>query len=267
MITISFLNNKGGTGKTTLCVNVASELVKRGKRVLVVDMDQQCNSTDNIANVGYDTKPSIYDVMNGNAEITDTIIHGNKLDLEGKIKPDLVPSNLIMATADITFTGSLSSFLLADAINVDDVVSNYDFCLIDCPPSLGVAAISSLVASEWCLVPVEASRYANSGLNILYQSISEVKKLKQRMNQDIEILGIVLNKYNERYNVSQFNRALIEDSAKMMNTRLFDAVVHRSVQIEEASTNQMSVVEWSKNSRSADDIKLVVDEMLRYIEG
>lgn len=261
MITISFLNNKGGTGKTTLCVNIASELKKRGNRVLVVDMDQQCNSSDNIANVGYDTKPSVYDVMNGDAEIKDAIIHGEDL------KPDLVPSNLVMATADITFTGSLSSFLLADALNVDDVVNNYDFCLIDCPPSLGVAAISSLVASEWCLVPVEASRYANSGLNILYQSILEVKKLKQRMNQDIKILGIVLNKYNERYNVSQFNRTLIEESAEMMGTKLFNAVVHRSVQVEEASTNQMSVVEWSKNSRSSEDIKLVTDEMLNCIES
>lgn len=234
---IAVLNQKGGVGKTTTAINLAAYLAKNGHSVLLVDLDPQGNSTSGL---GFDKQKlanTLYDVLFSRAQIDQTI---------QKINPKLhvLPSNANLAGAEVEMVN-----LTGREAILRNVLSNldYEYILIDCPPSLGLLTINALTAVNRVLIPVQAEYYALEGIS---QLLSVIQQVRQALNPGLEILGVLITLYDSRNSLSAQVKKELEN---YFGAKLFETIVPRNVRLAEAPSFGRTIIEhdkWSKGARA-----------------
>jgi chromosome partitioning protein len=228
---IALANQKGGVGKTTTAVNVAACLAEADQRVLLVDLDPQCNASSGLSAKAPDRRRSVYGLLAGEssfAEVTSlTMVDGLFI----------VPSSADLAAADVELAGVEGrEHLLVRALKRLD--SDYDFVFIDCPPSLGVLTINALVAADEVLVPVQAEYYALEGLAQLLDTVGFVQ---QRLNPNLRMLGVLLTMLDGRTNLS---REVVTEVRAHLGDAVFSTVVPRNVRLSEAPSHGLPVCRY-----------------------
>lgn len=236
MRVISVFNQKGGVGKTTTVVNLASALGFNKKKVLVIDMDPQGNSTSGLG--VEDPEITIYDVLTHEKEINDTIIQTKSKNV------DLIPANADLCGLEIELLSvDKKEYLLKEEL--PNIPENYDFIIIDCPPSLSVLSINSLVSSHSVLIPIQCEYYALEGVSQLMNTVNIIRK---GLNPELEIEGVLLTMYDSRNNLSEDVKNETENYFK---DKLFDTVIPRNIRLAEAPSFGESIIYYDKNSKGA----------------
>lgn len=246
-IIFSINNQKGGVGKTTTSHALAAGFAAKGKKVLLIDADPQANLS---LSVGADiSKATIYDVLRGKVSVTDSLQHLGDLDV--------IPSNILLSGADMEFTKTGREFLLKEVL--DPVKGNYDFVVIDSPPSLGILTVNSLTASDKVIIPMTADIFALQGMDQLGTTIQQVRKWT---NPNLTIAGILLTKHSNRTILSRDLAEMIELTAQSMGTKVFDTKIREGIAMREAQTQQTDIFEYAPKSNPGMDYALLIDEIL-----
>ena len=251
---IVFANQKGGVGKTTSAVNVAACVGAKGRRVLLVDLDPQGNSTSGVGINKKNMRFSSYDVIIGHIPAENAIIKTEYENLS------IMPSNIQLAGAEFELvTDDNRVYKLRDALAT--VVDNYDYIFIDCPPSLGILTVNCLTASDSVIIPMQCEFYSLEGLSQLVQSIKTTKRL---YNKKLNLLGILITMYNGRLNLSI---QVMDELKKYYASKLFNTTVVRNVRLSEAPSYGMPIIYYDKYSKGAEAYDAVADELLKRTEG
>lgn len=246
---ISVVNQKGGVGKTTTTVNVATYLASHGKFVLVVDMDPQANATSGLGVDYRNTTNGVYEALIGQKDIKDvirpTVVEGLKI----------APSTQNLAGAAIELVGvERREFRLADALL--EVRNDYDYILIDCPPSLGLLTLNGLIGGEHVLIPVQAEYYALEGLSQLLHTLNLVR---QHLKQDLEIMGAVLTMFDARNRLSS---DVMNELYKFFPNKIFRSIIPRNVRLAEAPSHGQPIAQYDPWSRGAKAYARLTREIL-----
>ena len=231
---IAIANQKGGVGKTTTSVNLGACLARAGQKVLLIDTDAQGNATCGIS----------------------------ELPIREAIMPtyidnlDVVPATIQLAGAEIELTAQMArEKKLYDA--VQDVKEEYDFILIDCPPSLGLLTINAFTASDSILIPVQSEYYALEGLSQLMNTIQLVQK---HFNPDLQIEGVLMTMLDARTNLGN---QVVEEVKKFFKEKVYKTVIPRNVRLSEAPSHGMSIIDYDPRSRGAEEYEALAKEVLK----
>lgn len=219
---IAIANQKGGVGKTTTSINLSASLAAKGKKVLVIDTDPQGNTTSGFGIEKNELENTIYELILGECSIRDCIIS----DIIKNVS--VVPSNVNLAAAEIELIGvDKKEFILKN--EVDYVKDDYDYIIIDCPPSLNMLTINSMTTADSVLVPIQCEYYALEGLSQLIHTINLVK---ERLNPDLRIDGVVFTMYDSRTNLSM---QVVENVKQNLNQKVYNTLIPRNIRLAEAS--------------------------------
>lgn len=245
--TIAFVNQKGGVGKTTSCVNLGSCLQAVGARVLVCDFDPQGNATSGFGVDKGAVFPTVYDVLISGAPVESAIVHTKY--------SDVLPANKALAGASVEMIPmERREYLLKDALA--KVASQYDFILIDCPPSLELLTLNCLCAADTVLVPVQCEYYALEGLSDL---LSTIRIVKGRLNPGIDLEGLLLTMYDGRTNLSI---QVAEEVKRHFPGQVYATVIPRNVRLSEAPSHGKPALAYDKFSRGAEAYQKLAEEIL-----
>lgn len=235
---ISIVNQKGGVGKTTTAVNLAAGLGLLGKKTLLIDIDPQGNSTSGYGISKRDTKLNSYHVLTAQANLESVIINTEFQNV------DVVPSGMDLAGAEIEMIDLDSrESVLKQAIA--QVYGNYDYILLDCPPSLGLITLNALVASDRVLVPIQCEYYALEGLS---QLMSTVRLVKQKYNAELELEGVLLTMYDGRLNLTQ---QVVGEVKRFFPRKVFSTVIPRTVRLSEAPSFGQPIQYYDKGNKGS----------------
>lgn len=249
-VVITVFNQKGGVGKSTTVINLSSALALRGKRTLIIDMDPQGNSTSGLG--VYEFKNMIYDFLID--EKVDSIYK------TGFSKLDIIPSNGEFAGVEIELARCEDwQFKLRKML--DKVKNNYDYVIIDSPPSLGILSMMSLVASDKILIPVQCEYYALEGVSQLMDTITLVK---DNFNPNLNILGIVMSMYDGRTNLSN---QVVEEVEKFFKDKVFKTYIPRNVRLAEAPSFGMNIFDYDSKSKGAKAYIDLAREVIGEVNG
>jgi len=244
--TIAIVNQKGGVGKTTTCVNLAAALQELGKRVLLCDFDPQANST---SGMGVDKSVSlgIYDVIIGKAQPVDAVVQTKY--------GDVLPSNKALAGAGVELIGmEQREFLLKNALKT--LIDGYDFILIDCPPSLELLTLNALCAADSILVPVQGEYFALEGLSDLMNTIRIVRR---SLNPQLELEGVLLTMFDGRTNLAL---QVAEEVKHYFPGKVYATVIPRNVRLSEAPSHGKPIFTYDRTSRGAEAYTAFANEFL-----
>jgi chromosome partitioning protein len=233
---IAVVNQKGGVGKTTTTVNLAAFLAKHKKKVLVIDLDPQGNATSGFGIDKNVLENSVYDLLVNEVPISETIQTTNRKNL------DICPTNINLAGAEVELVSAMSRETILKRA-VDSIMGQYDFVLIDCPPSLGLLTVNALAAATGVIVPIQGEYYALEGLTQLVDTINRVKK---HLNPEIGIYGVVITMYDGR---TQLTRQVTDEVRKYFGDKVFESVIPRNVRLAEAPSFGQTIVEYDPKSR------------------
>lgn len=252
---ITITNQKGGTGKTTTSLFLAYGLAERGKHVLVIDLDQQADTTFSLSH-GKDYSASgktSYELLTHQKQAQECIVPIN-------LFIDLIPASSQLAALDIALikNNMYRADLLKDAI--DPIKSNYDFILIDTPPALSVVVTNALTVSDRVLIPVQADLFSIKGLADLAKTLQKVP------NPSLDVMGILITRFSPRTVYSKAVTDQLEQVAKAMNTRVFHTRIKEAVAIKEALHQFKSLDEYNKRSNAAKNVNQFIDEFLKVNE-
>ena len=246
---ISVANQKGGVGKTTTAVNLSASLAKKGKRVLLIDTDPQGNATSGVG-VDKSVQFSVYDVLVDGVDIENTIQKTEVKNLE------VCPSNINLAGAEVQLVSAKErEYKLKDKL--DKYKDNYDYIIIDCPPSLGLVTLNAFTASDSVLIPIQCEYYALEGLGQLINTINLVKK---RMNKSLSIEGALLTMYDARTNLSN---QVVKEVKKYFNDKVYKTVIPRNVKLSEAPSYGMPITAYAPRSKGARCYEKLANELLK----
>lgn len=218
---VSFSNQKGGVGKTTSCVNIAAQIAKKDKKVLILDMDPQGNATSGLGISKSKIKNTIYDVIIGHCDIKDTIVKTKFKNLS------VVPATIDLAGAELELYELEEDENFAK-IALDSIKEDYDYIFIDCPPSLGMLTVKALSISDGVIIPMQCEFYSLEGMSQLFNTI---KKIKQLYNPGLQLVGILLTMYNGRLTLTS---QVVSELKKYYADKLFKVPISRTVRIAEA---------------------------------
>lgn len=251
--TISIINQKGGVGKTTTAINLAAYLAKKGKKVLIIDLDPQTNATSGLGVEKKDISSSISDIFLKKRSI-------NKLVIELKIKNVyLIASDPRLASTEVEIAGlERREYILRDFL---EGVEGFDYILIDCPPALGLLTINALTASDKVLIPLQAEYFALEGLSQLLQVMQQVS---QSLNPDLELFGVVLTMYDRRNSLSEQVRA---EAQTHFGSKLFATLIPRNVRLAEAPSFGKTIADHDKWSKGARAYKNLAKEVIDRVEN
>jgi len=251
---ISIINQKGGVGKTTTAVNLAAGLSQLNKKVLVVDLDPQGNATTGLGLSNLeDTENSIYGVLNSTKEFVNVIKKTNFTNL------DLVTSTVDLSGIEIeTADDQRRAFILKEklAYFMSNNEKNYDYILIDCPPSLSLLTVMALVASHSLLVPLQTEFFALEGIT---QLIKTIERIKSNLNQSLEIRGILLTMYDKRNKLSS---EVESEARKYFQDKVYKTVIPRNVRLSEAPSHGVPVLIYDKTCPGSKSYYNFTDEFL-----
>ena len=246
---IAVANQKGGVGKTTTSINLSACLAEAGQRVLVVDVDPQGNTTSGLGVDKNNVDNTIYEMMLGECSVEECIIKGVLDNL------DVMPSNVNLAGAEIDLIGIEDrEYILKKAIN--SVRDNYDFIVVDCPPSLSMLTVNAMTASDTVLVPIQCEYYALEGLSQLIHTINLVKK---RLNPDLEMEGVVFTMYDARTNLSL---QVVENVKENLKQTIYKTIIPRNIRLAEAPSHGVPINLYDPKSAGAESYRLLADEVI-----
>jgi chromosome partitioning protein len=240
---IAFANQKGGVGKTTSAINIAASLGAFGKKVLLCDLDPQSNATTGVGIEKRKISVSIYDVLIGRAPVKEAIVKTEYDNLW------VLPSNTNLAGAEIEFVednGNISERYFRFKNTVSPAQEDFDYIIIDCPPSLGLLTVNALCASDYVIAPMQCEFFAVEGLAQLTNTLKQVKKL---FNPRITIAGILITMHNGKLILSQ---QVLSELKKFFPNKILKTLVPRAVRLAEAQSHRMPVYYFDKASKAND---------------
>ena len=246
---IAIANQKGGVGKTTTSINLSSCIAAKGKKVLVVDIDPQGNTTSGYGIEKNDLDNTIYELMLGDCSIEDCIIK----DVIENIS--ILPSNVNLAAAEIELIGvDKKEYILKNEI--DWVKDRYDYIIIDCPPSLSLLTVNAMTTADSVLVPIQCEYYALEGLS---QLIHTVNLVKERLNPNLEMEGVVFTMYESRTNLSA---QVVENVKSHLNQKVYRTVIPRNIRLAEAPSYGQPINIYDPKSAGAESYLALAEEVI-----
>lgn len=249
--TIAIINQKGGVGKTTTCINFAACLGHKGKKTLLVDLDPQGNATTGLGVVKSKVELSTYDILINDAQVKDAVLETSFKGLS------LLPSDLNLAGAELELA-EIENRAIRLKKALAPIVMDYDYIIIDCPPSLSLLSINALVAADTYLVPVQCEFYALEGLS---QLLNTVRTIKANYNEHLETEGILFTMFDSRLNL---NQQVIDNVTQMFGEgSCFKTKIPRSVKLAEAPSYGEPIIYYEKYSKAAFSYRKLADEFLK----
>ena len=235
---IAVANQKGGVGKTTTAVNLAACLAKEGRKVLLIDSDPQGNATSGLGFDKRDVKKCIYDALINEVPMADTLKHTAYENL------DVIPATIQLAGAEIELVSLMNrEGRLKNAL--ERIKHDYDYVIIDCPPSLGLLTINALTAASSVMIPVQCEFYALEGMTMLMNTIQLVQR---NVNPALKLEGVVMTMFDSRTNLAQ---DVVEEVKKYFKTKMYKTIVPRNVRLSEAPSHGMPVIDYDSKSKGA----------------
>ncbi|MCR5524134.1 ParA family protein [Limosilactobacillus urinaemulieris] len=246
---IALANQKGGVGKTTTSVNLGACLADAGKKVLLIDLDPQGNATSGLGIDKKDINESVYDVLINDVDLKNVILHSSHQGL------DIVPTTIALSGAEVELTNLMArETRLKDAFG--DVKDEYDYILIDCPPSLGLLTINAFTACDSILIPVQSEYYALEGLS---QLLNTIKLVRKHFNSALKIEGVLLTMYDKRTNLGQQVNAEVK---KYFGDQVYETIIPRNVRLSEAPSHGQAIVDYDRRSTGAKVYQQLAKEVL-----
>ena len=247
--TIAIANQKGGVGKTTTAINLSSCLAEAGQRVLTIDFDPQGNATSGLGLEKGQIEDTVYEMMLGDCSFEDCLQREVQEDL------DVLPSDSNLSGAEIELLDvENKEFVLKS--HLDQVKNDYDFIIIDCPPSLSLLTLNALVAADTVLVPIQCEYYALEGLSQVLRTINIVKR---KMNPSLEMEGVVFTMYDARTNLSL---EVVENVKNNLNEKIYKTIIPRNVRLAEAPSHGMPINIYDSKSTVAESYRLLAAEVI-----
>lgn len=246
---IAIANQKGGVGKSTTAINLSSCLGEMGQRVLTIDMDPQGNTTSGLGIEKEEQENTVYELLLDECDVKDCVL---SLEFENV---SLIPSNVNLAGAEIELIGvDNKEFILRSKI--EEIKNDYDFIIIDCPPSLNMLTINAMTTADTVLVPIQCEYYALEGLSQLMHTIELVQ---ERLNPELEMEGVVFTMYDARTNLSL---QVVENVKSNLNQTIYKTIIPRNVRLAEAPSHGMPINYYDSRSAGSESYKLLAEEVI-----
>ena len=247
---LAIANQKGGVGKTTTAVNLSASLAKLGKRVLLIDIDPQGNTTSGVGVAKSDVEYCIYDILIEDESIENVISSTKQENLY------IVPSTISLAGAEIELVSTISrEHRLKEALK--DVRTKFDYIVIDCPPSLGLLTLNALTAADGVLIPVQCEYYALEGLS---QLLSTVRLVQKHLNKNLQIEGVLLTMLDARTNLGL---QVIEEVKKYFREKVYHSIIPRNIRLSEAPSHGLPIALYDERSRGAETYLELAREVIK----
>lgn len=246
---ISIANQKGGVGKSTTAINLSACLAEKGKRVLTIDMDPQGNTTSGLGVDKNDIDITLYHLIMGDNEVSDAVININE-------NLDLIPSNVDLSGAEVEILEMEDKEFILRGIT-DKVSDSYDYIILDCPPSLSILTINALCASDSVIVPIQCEYYALEGLS---QLINTINLIKDRLNDKLEIEGILFTMFDVRNKLSQ---QVVENVKSNLDQKIYNTIIPRNVRLAEAPSYGLPIIEYDNKSAGAEGYRQLAEEVIQ----
>lgn len=247
--TIAVANQKGGVGKSTTAINLSACLAEKGKKVLTIDMDPQGNTTSGLGVDKNSVDNTLYELLVSQANVEDTVVK----DVVENV--DLIPSNVNLSGAEIELVGiDNKEYILKEIL--EKIKDNYDYIIIDCPPSLNMLTINALTAANSVLVPIQCEYYALEGLSQLIHTIDLVK---DRLNNQLEIEGVVFTMYDARTNLSL---QVVENVKDNLQQNIYKTIIPRNVRLAEAPSYGQPITIYDSKSTGAESYRMLAEEVI-----
>jgi len=249
MRSIAFINQKGGVGKTTSTANVGAALALLGKKVLLIDLDPQANLSIHFGVDIHSRGLSIYEIINGTHKPDEVV---RKTEISGL---DLIPSNIDLSSAEIELVNTVGRETVIK-FNLENMLYKYDYVLIDCPPSLGLLTLNALTIVREIIIPLQTEYFALQGVSKLFQTFELIKK---RLNEELEITGIIPCMYDSRTNLGH---EVLDKIKEYFEDKVFKTAIRKNIKLSESPSHGMPIMTYAPDSNGAKDYAALTREII-----